>query len=431
MASAARIASNRLLKAWCAPITGAVLSIGSAEDRDGEGGRYREYFPRATSYTTSDFGEAAARCDVALDIRAMPEIADAAYDAIFCSGVLEHIDELPAALRELWRVLKPGGTLLLGVPFRQAIHRAPQDYWRFTKHGVEHLLSAYVIDGLVEIDATQADFPSAYWVKARKPGAVEVPSLVRSRTGTAVVPDRSAPAPPLESVVCWLWSPPADYHTTYTAAHVNVLRRMVARHYPRPVRFMCVTAQTAGLDREVEVVCPWEDFVGLPGPHGPRFPSCYRRLRAFAPDIADTFGRRFVTLDLDGVILGDLRPLWDRPEDFVIWKDTYAGARYNGSMVLMTAGARTQVWDTFDPATSPAQTLAAGDCNGSDQGWISFVLGRHEATWTDRDGVYSYKNQVKRGSGLPSNARVVFFHGTVKPWSVKASRLSWVRAAYQ
>jgi hypothetical protein len=66
----------------------------------------------------------------------------------------------------------------------------------------------------------------------------------------------------------------------------------------------------------------WDDYAQRPEPARRKNPSCYRRLRAFAPDIAATFGQRFVSIDLDCVITGDLRPLWNRSEDFVIWGDT-------------------------------------------------------------------------------------------------------------
>lgn len=234
------------------------------------------------------------------------------------------------------------------------------------------------------------------------------------------------------TVVCWRWAPPAGYRSAFGHETVNVLRAMVARHYQRPHRFVCVTDDAEGIGPGVEIVPPWDDFADVPSPSGGRNPSCYRRLRAFHPNIASAFGERFVSLDLDVVITGDLAPLWDRPEDFVIYGDTNPRTFYNGSMLLMTAGARRQVWDDFDPLESPRASKAAGH-HGSDQGWISYRLGPDEAKWTRADGVYSFRNDLAPNGlhQLPADARVAVFHGAIDPWSEYAQRnCPWVRRHY-
>ena len=233
------------------------------------------------------------------------------------------------------------------------------------------------------------------------------------------------------SVVCWKWRPAGHYRSTFTAEAVNVLQRMIARYYQRPHRFICVCDEPTGIDAAVEIVPLWSDYADVPSPHGAGQPSCYRRLKAFAPEIADVFGERFVSLDLDTVVVGDLAPIFDRPEDFVIWGETDPRSWYNGSLWLMTAGARRQVWDRFDPRTSPRAAKVAGKF-GSDQGWISYVLGPGEATWSTKDGVYSFRVHLAPNAGrLPADARIVMFHGHHDPWGEYAQRLPWVREAYQ
>lgn len=222
-----------------------------------------------------------------------------------------------------------------------------------------------------------------------------------------------------ETVVCFRWTPAKGYRSTFGPESVNTLRSMVRRHFDRPHRFVCFTDDTTGLDPCVEALPLWSDFADLPSPHGGKNPSCYRRLRMFSAEIASVLGQRFVSLDLDCVLTADVTPLWDRPEDFVMWGDTNSqpGSHYNGSMILQTAGARRQVWDRFDPKTSPSKAKAAG-CWGSDQGWISYCLGPKEARWSKTDGVYSFRNHLRRvTTGLPPNARAVFFHGEFDPWT--------------
>lgn len=231
------------------------------------------------------------------------------------------------------------------------------------------------------------------------------------------------------SVVCWKWRPFEGYRSSYTAEYVNILRRMVARHYPDPHRFVCVTDDPAGLDATIDVVPIWSDYGDMFHPFDRRHPSCYRRLKAFAPEMADVFGPRFVSIDLDCVILDDLRPLWNRPEPFVGLKGSNdTKCWYNGSMWLMTAGARPYVWTDFDPTTSPEQAKAAG-YYGSDQAWISYRLGPDEACWTTKDGVYSYRLHVAPVTGMPAppGARVIIFNGKRDPWHPDVRPLPWVR----
>lgn len=233
--------------------------------------------------------------------------------------------------------------------------------------------------------------------------------------------------------VTWLWKPHPEYRSQFSAAHVNILAAMVRRHYPHPHVFKCVTDMPRGIDPEVQIVPAWNDFSALQSQHGPpsRQPCCYRRLRAFHPEVGSVLGNRFVSMDLDTVIVGDLTPLVARSEDFVCWKEQDPRSFYNGSLMMLTAGARPQVWTRFDPRHSPIEAKRAGRF-GSDQGWISHCLGRGEATWSKEDGIYSYRLDIRTNDGvLPENARVVNFHGGVDPWDPEAQRLDWVRREYQ
>lgn len=234
------------------------------------------------------------------------------------------------------------------------------------------------------------------------------------------------------TVVCWRWRPDPGYRSKFAPETVNVLRAMVKRHYRHEHEFVCVTDDPKGIDPDIRIVPLWNDFADVPSPFGVKNPSCYRRLRAFARDIGDVFGPRFVSLDLDCVIVGDLDPIWNRSEDFIIWGDTNPKTDYNGSMFMLTAGARPTVYESFDPKTSPVKAMRAGKF-GSDQGWISYCLGGNEAKWTKADGVYSFRNDVRYAGrlDLPKGARIVFFHGDVDPWKPLGQKHEWVRTHYR
>jgi ubiquinone/menaquinone biosynthesis C-methylase UbiE len=77
-------------------------------------------------------------------------IADASFEVILCTEVLEHLPEPQRAIDEMFRVLVPGGQLLLTTRFLFPIHDAPHDYFRFTKYGLRHLLRRFEIVELQE-----------------------------------------------------------------------------------------------------------------------------------------------------------------------------------------------------------------------------------------------------------------------------------------
>ncbi len=75
------------------------------------------------------------------DIQDMHMISEAQYDSALCLEVLEHLPYPERALKEINRILKPGGYLILSVPHLSRLHDEPHDYFRFTRHGIEEILS--------------------------------------------------------------------------------------------------------------------------------------------------------------------------------------------------------------------------------------------------------------------------------------------------
>jgi hypothetical protein len=269
------------------------------------------------------------------------------------------------------------------------------------------------------------------------------------------------------SVITFKYLKPG-YRTIYTSQHVNTLRSMVARCYNHAHRFYCVTDDPEGLDERVTYVPLWPDHFDMLNPtHPTNRPNCYPRLKLFSSEMEGTFGKRFVSLDLDMVLVDDVAPLWSRSEDFVIY-DARGDDHYNGSMFMMTAGARNWVWTQFNPVESPRITMRAG-MRGSDQAWIRYCLSPNAATWSYEDGVYAYLNIVPprgiarrprpnihiptsrsqrplrdgairsptpippaRDGSLPPNARIVVFAGEYKPWEPRTWQMSpWVKGHYR
>lgn len=79
--------------------------------------------------------------DIVGDIHNLP-FEDNSIDAIICIAVLEHVEEPQKAVREMYRVLKPGGYCYIFAPFLYYYHPMPGyygDYYRFTRQGFEYM----------------------------------------------------------------------------------------------------------------------------------------------------------------------------------------------------------------------------------------------------------------------------------------------------
>lgn len=72
--------------------------------------------------------------------------ADAEFDVVFCSQVLEHVARPWSVVRECSRVLRPGGLALFTAPFLFPHHPSPTDYYRFTHEGLSLLASDAGLD---------------------------------------------------------------------------------------------------------------------------------------------------------------------------------------------------------------------------------------------------------------------------------------------
>ena len=92
--------------------------------------------------------------DVVGDAEHLP-FPDESFEAVVCSEVFEHIKNPRHAAEEMWRVLRPGGALVLTTRFGFPVHDAPGDYWRFTPYALKMIFSHWEI---IEVVAETGSF---------------------------------------------------------------------------------------------------------------------------------------------------------------------------------------------------------------------------------------------------------------------------------
>lgn len=107
------------------------------------GAGYADYGPRVINLDIFDSGTT----DILASALALP-FADGGVDLAILQGVLEHVEDADATVRECVRVLKPGGLFYTEMPFLQPYHELPIDLRRSTRPGLEKLC-----EPLVEVES--------------------------------------------------------------------------------------------------------------------------------------------------------------------------------------------------------------------------------------------------------------------------------------
>jgi ubiquinone/menaquinone biosynthesis C-methylase UbiE len=120
-------------------LTGKVLDIGAGESP------WKYLLGRDTIYqgidiqSAEEFGMIKSRDVIYYDGLTIPFPSNE-FDAGLCIEVLEHAKSPQVLLSEAFRVLKPGGKLVITVPWSARVHHIPFDYHRFTPFQLQHLM---------------------------------------------------------------------------------------------------------------------------------------------------------------------------------------------------------------------------------------------------------------------------------------------------
>lgn len=125
------------------------------------------------------------KADILADLNEPLPIEDGVADVVLSFSALEHLREPETMVREAHRILKPGGSIVIQVPFMWWVHEAPHDYYRFTRFGLEYLLRKA---GFTDI---QVDANTGFWVMWVAKFNYQTTRLIRGprilRFGVAIV----------------------------------------------------------------------------------------------------------------------------------------------------------------------------------------------------------------------------------------------------
>ncbi len=168
------------------PTGSSILDAGAGESI------YKKFFSHC-NYKAIDLAVGESRWNYAnLDyvgfLHEMP-IENEMFDAVLCTQVLEHLEWPRESVKEMHRVIKPGGKLYMTVPMAQNEHQVPYDFFRYTSYGLESIckhagfndIKITPFGGLwvrwaFELPRAMSIFPSA-GIRSKKPNLVGITLL--------------------------------------------------------------------------------------------------------------------------------------------------------------------------------------------------------------------------------------------------------------
>ena len=206
---------ERVIKEMAASLpAGAIVLDAGAGDC-----RYARFFADKR-YESCDFAQVKGKTYGTLthicDIRSIP-VEDGRYDAVLCSQVLAHIPDSVTTVRELARVLRPGGTLWLTAPLFFQENEPPYDFYRFTQHGLRHLA------GEARLEEVRIEWLEGYAGTVSYQLGMAVRALPRTPSGLG-----GGVLGVLASIAVWL-SLPGLAALSWLLARADMRRRCTAR----------------------------------------------------------------------------------------------------------------------------------------------------------------------------------------------------------
>jgi SAM-dependent methyltransferase len=115
--------------------------------------RYTKQFgtDKVTHIEIVDINEQNKKATIYGDLRSIPQIKDNTFDTIVLTHVLGMIDDLDSAVKEIYRILKPGGTVLVTVACLAPIFEGNAGNWRIMPGGAKYLFEKHFTSELVKI----------------------------------------------------------------------------------------------------------------------------------------------------------------------------------------------------------------------------------------------------------------------------------------
>ncbi|MEN8155076.1 MAG: hypothetical protein ABFR75_13750 [Acidobacteriota bacterium] len=190
-----RVWSNRELKKFSSLFDGEVINVSGWQDKDKEGGKYRDYFCSSKNYYISNYSDDKVRgesestnTDFVIDLEEKidPVFIDR-FDVVFHHTILEHVSDPVFVFRNLSLMTKD--IFISVVPFKQKLHfekGSYGDYFRFSPmamrklyedNGFTILYESFSPPPLIDIYLFYIGYRKKKWEENRKKTLIDIEKL--------------------------------------------------------------------------------------------------------------------------------------------------------------------------------------------------------------------------------------------------------------
>lgn len=164
-----RVILKQAMKKYC---YGKTVDLGAGR------GKYKKIIKQyATEYISIDNGSSnyqfkkeneIGNIDLVCDLEneKIP-LQNSSVDTIICTEVIEHIANPPHLFKEINRILKPNGYLILSSDWLSPYHPEPKDYWRFSPDAYKYLCQISNLK-LIECNSKGGYYTMKYYLLTRK-----------------------------------------------------------------------------------------------------------------------------------------------------------------------------------------------------------------------------------------------------------------------
>jgi SAM-dependent methyltransferase len=128
--------NDHFLEKLTANYKGVLYDLGAGESP------YKDFFLQyAQQYIAVDWAGSIhnTKADIVADLNQALPIESEVADTVVSLSVMEHLCEPQTMLNEAFRILRPGGNIILQVPWQWWIHEAPYDFFRYTPYGLKYM----------------------------------------------------------------------------------------------------------------------------------------------------------------------------------------------------------------------------------------------------------------------------------------------------